>query len=984
MIRLVVPASIFRIRQAALLGLACLSSLLGVISTRSQVMPYHYYTTRDGLPSNQINALYQDSRGVIWIGTSNGIAVFDGISFARYSTLDGLPNNYIMDIVESGTHPGSVYVSGSTGALCRISAGTVTRVPTDSADSRYAIQTLVADERGEVWCMTKKGVYLAQDTVLTLVIARTRSGNASNLLVVRNGRLWIASDNQLSICSRGPDDTFSRERTVQFGANILSLSGGHDGSIWLGSADSVLFQFRDSTIVHKRKLAEGLPNGIVDDGAGTLWISSRRDFFKLATGAIESDSVVLYSRENDLVDPVNGFPFFDRENDLWIGTWSRGIILVPNKNLARIFTDRDKVNMMAVADSAGHLWVASENGVWEIYPARGNQWLKFLHHFPDDEHGGMYFLYVDPDGNLWVNANARPGILDCYAITRRTNQESLLKLSRRVTPGPGPGEAHLHGMLIDRQNRLWCGVFPTGMIVRDLKTLKLLRSYTLEDGIPDNAIRFLFQDREDNVWLGGFYGGLSVKLGGQPLSAKLKKYTVADGLPDNGIRSLYQDDQNYLWIGTRYGGVTRFSNGHFQTISTKEGLQSNAIWSISEDNQKHLWLGTDVGLECVDEATGNPVRTQKDYLGNRVLSSGIYGNTFLWFATLDGVTIDDFRLDVPDTIPPPIVLRKFQVNGKDVPLNNASTLSYDQNLCTVEFAGLSYRDPQAVRYQYKLEDIEDNWAPPTRQHSVSYATLQPGSYTFMVRAINSEGIVSRSPATLTFTILPPFWQRWWFYSLVVCLLAAALFSLYRYRINKLLEMERLRVRIASDLHDDVGSSLTRIAVHSEVIQSTSNPARVAASSKEIGAMSREIVSTLSDIVWSIDARHDTLGDLMDRIRSFSLDVLSASDVQVTIESSGLLLSRTIPVDVRQNIYLIVKEAVNNAAKHSAATKVEMKLTQDRDVLTIFISDNGTGLPPEPRDSGHGLANMKMRAERIGGNITFENNHGLEISCRVKL
>jgi signal transduction histidine kinase len=263
-----------------------------------------------------------------------------------------------------------------------------------------------------------------------------------------------------------------------------------------------------------------------------------------------------------------------------------------------------------------------------------------------------------------------------------------------------------------------------------------------------------------------------------------------------------------------------------------------------------------------------------------------------------------------------------------------------------------------------------------------YANLPPGNYVFHVRGANGDGVWNMTGASFSFAVLPPYWETWWFRLLIIATLAGLLTLLYTYRVRHLLAVERLRTRIASDLHDDVGSALTKIAIHSEVIQTTDSLEKIAASSRMIGAMSREIVGTLSDIVWSIDARHDAFHDLVGRVRTFALEILGAREMSVHFTTDGLDLSRRVNAEVRQNLYLICKEAINNIARHSGATEVWIAMTDRDDRLRVSIEDNGAGLASDNFHAGHGLRNMQMRAGRIGGTIVFDKGRGMRIVVEV--
>jgi signal transduction histidine kinase len=233
-------------------------------------------------------------------------------------------------------------------------------------------------------------------------------------------------------------------------------------------------------------------------------------------------------------------------------------------------------------------------------------------------------------------------------------------------------------------------------------------------------------------------------------------------------------------------------------------------------------------------------------------------------------------------------------------------------------------------------------------------------------------------------ITPPFWKTAWFRLFVMLAVAGLIYLIYRYRINRLLELERMRIQIASDLHDDIGSTLTKIAVYSETIQTTGEKTKVKESSRKIGEMSREIITTLSDIVWSIDARNDSVGDLIDRMRDFLDTAFPPGSIQIDFQTKGLSFQQKINQTLRQNIYLIFKEAVNNAAKHSQASQIRIHLTNGEGKFRMEIGDNGIGIDVAQERSGHhGLANMKLRAARIGGDLRIETLPGTRVILTAK-
>jgi len=312
-------------------------------------------------------------------------------------------------------------------------------------------------------------------------------------------------------------------------------------------------------------------------------------------------------------------------------------------------------------------------------------------------------------------------------------------------------------------------------------------------------------------------------------------------------------------------------------------------------------------------------------------------------------------------------------------------LQPDQNQLQVEFVGSNGEPEDSLSYEYVLEGAGSAWTG-TRQHTVNYAALKPGSYRFLVKAMNSEGQPSTTPAEIDFSISPTIVESPWFRAGAALLAAMMIYILYRYRLARLIEMERLRTRIATDLHDDIGSSLSQIAILSEVT-SRRVPAEQKSDLADIANLSRELVDSMSEIVWAIDPSQDRLGDLVHRMRRFAGDLFTPSGVQVRFQAPGPEEDNPeMGADVRRQIFLIFKEALHNIARHSGASAVRIDFYLDKGCLWLNLADNGKGFDPDHIPRGHGLSSMEQRARQLGGDLTVETapGHGTTIRLRVPL
>jgi signal transduction histidine kinase len=268
---------------------------------------------------------------------------------------------------------------------------------------------------------------------------------------------------------------------------------------------------------------------------------------------------------------------------------------------------------------------------------------------------------------------------------------------------------------------------------------------------------------------------------------------------------------------------------------------------------------------------------------------------------------------------------------------------------------------------------------------VHYATLSSGRYRFLVRALNAQGLGSAQPAAVSFTVLPPFWMRWWFALPAGTALAMLLYAAHRYRLGRLLELERVRTRIATDLHDDIGASLSQISILSEVARRRAGD--VDALQKplaEIAGASRELLASMSDIVWSINPQRDRLRDLLQRMRRFATDVFTARNIEFQFHAPAAELEGKLDPDMRRQVFLIFKESVNNIVRHADCTQVEIQFAVEKAGLMLSVRDDGKGFDATQPLAGNGLASMRQRAASLNGSleITVDGDRGTLVTLRV--
>jgi signal transduction histidine kinase len=498
------------------------------------------------------------------------------------------------------------------------------------------------------------------------------------------------------------------------------------------------------------------------------------------------------------------------------------------------------------------------------------------------------------------------------------------------------------------------------------------------------------------LWLGFYNGGVARFRNG-----KFQLFSARTGFPTGYVSAIYFDRKGRLWVATSNNGVIRFDNPaedepRYTVFNVSNGLSSNQANCITEDNFGRVYISTARGINRVVPETGRiRLYTQADGLpGNSIGRCARDGAGNLWFAqkfALARLLVEQDEQNAP----PPVFIGSLRVNGEktgklselgETLIGNLEFAS-DERQIQIDFFALGFATGERLLYQYKLDKAD--WSEPSAQRTINL-NLSPGSYNFEVRAVNAEGAASENPARVLFSIARPVWQRWWFLMITSVLIGLAIYILYRYRIEQIIKLERVRTRIATDLHDDIGSSLSKIAILSEVVRQKNgiggNGAEANGKNEPleiIANTSREMVDSMSDIVWAINPERDNLSDLIQRMRRFAEDILDAQDLDYKFIVPEHLREIALGADVRRDVYLIFKECVNNLAKYAEASEALVNIKLENNYLIVEIADNGRGFDVEhilnggsPNGlGGNGLKNMKRRAGNFGGAIRIESAFG---------
>ncbi|MGH7595727.1 MAG: sensor histidine kinase [bacterium] len=959
-----------------------LALLAAVSSSIGQILSFRNYTSKDGLLANGIRPLFQDSRGYLWIGTAEGVSVYDGAAFTNYRTGDGLSMNHITCITESRISPGAIWIGTQGGGINTFANGRFAAVHLDSTDESKIVNALMEDSFGTMWCGTAGGVYQIHGNRVMPFKTGGESLSGVDVVEAADSTVWIGFERVVYVYSPQKQSTTRIELSLSQKGKVQCMFADREGNVWIGTRDGLLLQFRGMALISRRRIAGDYLWQIFDDPFGNLWICSESGILKMAKQQVASGKIIRYTVENGLPENRIISGWRDREGNFWFGTPSKGLCKWASKNLLTfpiaLLPGSHYYNPPAAVDESGHFWAIAGDGLREIWNDEKGNWREHLHRFSQPgRQRQLSSVSVDAKGRLWI------GFLDSdicgYEVASRPDRPSHLALAKNLRIGVELPQATRQCFFVDENNRMWLSLEGMGILQIELNgEPKALATYVMKDGLPDHSIRAIYEDRQGNLWFGGYEGGVAVLSPSDGKEKLLRKFTRADGLPDEHVRAIHQDHEGRIWIGTRDGGLAVYAAGKFQTISVNDGLLSNTIWSIGEDDDDRLWVGTALGMQSLDKNKLRPLPIRNDLLIGAVHGCGVYRNRLVWMATAEAFAIYDFAGEAPNLAPPPIHLTRMLMNAETIDLRSALEFPHHQNHCTIEFTGISLKDEKATRYQYRLLGVVPDWCSPASQRAVTFATLEPGAYTFEVRAINNDGVHSLRPAAVNFTILPPFWQRWWFRILAGVAIVTMLAALYQYRIAKLLENERTRLRIARDLHDEVGSTLSSISYFAQAIRNAVD-ARVLNGSEKFLALILESSShakeAIGDIIWSIEPANDNWEKISAKLRRYASELLESKAIRYQIDLPISFPLDKMRMERRRHFWLIFKEMVTNAAKHSQCTEVKIQLAAHGKLLGLTVQDNGIGLDPELPTNGNGVHNIRARAQSLRAHLDLQTLPG---------
>lgn len=930
---------------------------------------------------NSSVCIKQDSKGFLWFGTKFGLVKYDGYeskSFIyNHKDSTSISGNFIRDICEDSNS--NLWIAADTRGISKYVRNEnnfrqidLKKFFPDKVEINrvWAIQIQHYKNSEILWIGTSEGLI---KTDLNFNSLQLFTKNNSNLpanfisdLQLYNDSLWVGTEKGIALGANGSITNLSHSFLKDITSFIWNIQSD-DRKIYIGTQGNGLFLFdkKDNKLTNFTSSNSGL-----------------------------SDNRVLQI----LID----------NNKVWLATW--GGLNTYNKLTNSIqwnkLKELDKSFLSFCLDNSGIMWMGTEyHGVFFHYPEIN----KFKSLKIKNDYQGTIKDLCNLDSNVFIAATT--GLLKLSNLMDGTpklqiinsfvkyNIQSVTPLKNSLLVGTFwngvlwidsnynikksrlPGKS-ITDILINNAGEIYVSTLRSGVYLFD-NNFNLIDSLNTRNGkVFSNNTHILFKDNQNNIWIGTSNGIVVLD---NTNDAKLIIQSSSEGLSSGNISCITQLE-NYIWIGTLGGGVGRYnlSDNTFTTFSENNGLAGANVESIITDKEGFIWVGTTNGLSKINPHTSQIINYSVDdgLLSNEFSKGALLINNRILLSNNKGISYF-----TPDSLKqnkfiPPIEISEILSGGKYILPKQIGNSEYriildeNQNSFTIKAAALNFIFPERNQYSYWLSEIDNSWSLPTTNREIRYTNLSPADYQLMIRASNNDGLWNTEPIKLNIEINSPFWLTLWFRISIIILLIILLSIIIFFRFRHILEIERLRVKIARDLHDEIGSSLTKLTMNAGLLEYERDEKKLKERTNKLQTMSREVISMMSDIVWSIDSRNDTLQDLADRINNNAASFRESTDKKINTKINLLHPSRKISLRKKENIYFIFKEALHNAIKHSKSKEIKIELSELSDELILTVEDTGKGFITGDSSPGNGIRNMKTRSEEIKGNIkiTSESNY----------
>lgn len=936
------------------------------------------WRVEDGLPNHALADVLQTRDGYLWIATWAGTTRFDGIRFSPLGVT--LPNDHARVIFED--RDGAVWIGVAGTGLARWRDGHVDTYTPAEGLAGHDVRAIVQDAGGRIWAGTEAGVtIIGGDAMVTLRIGNGLPHDMINHLApAGDGGVWVAT--QKGLCKA---TAHSGRCTIEpaIGEGIDVVLEDRTGRLWLGTTTGLAVA-RGEHACAPRCLQDTAITALLETKDGSLWAGlgttgvahlDGQDIQRFAPGDRLPSGTVVALHE-------------DSEGSVWIASYNGGLARIKAKRVTTLSTDDGLTATVIgsiVQDRHGDIWAGAQCGPVSVL--RNG---RFVPQFADRMPGVCaWSVWAARDGALWIGTRGSglyrsiDGRLDHFGAAE------------------GLSDPHIDALFEDRDGTIWIGTEFGG--VHQFRDGKLSRAFTAADGVATGYVASFAQDREGRVWIGSNANGLSVYEHG-----RFRTLPPEDSPPTRSIAGLLVDSRGDLWIGSAASGLFRRRNGKYEPFGVEQGLGDRLVAMVVEDRDANLWVGTARGIsrlsreriEAVADGRASSldpiVLDRADGMRNAEGSGGGHDPSGLrdrdgrlWFATIDGIAVIDPATFTTNQLPPKIVVEHTLIDERPLARRADGAIEIPPGISSVEigYTAFSFVAPEKVRFRHRLVGFEETWHEVGGRRAAYYSRLPPGEYTLEVVASNNDGVWSATPAMARVVVLPFFWERQPVrlagLALLLLITGAGVYGVVQRRTRRRIAdierehaLERERTRIARDLHDDLGSRLARIALMAD---------RGAATDRVSTAV-RMAVESLDELVWMVNARHDTVEGFAAYAAHFAEEHVGAANLRLRLHIPADLPALELPAETRRDLYLSFKEAINNAVKHARSQEIQVVLGITGSTVQLEVIDDGQGLRGGGDPTGNGMINMTERMAAIGGSVEWlsPDTGGLRVVLRAPL
>lgn len=1005
--------------------LIALLFILAYTPTFTQLPDYNFTNySLEELPGQYKGRMMQDEQGYIYIPTTDGLYRYDGVELKHYYHKQNDPTSLSLNAVTC-VFPdidGKVWVGTFDGGLNHLDpiSGKCTIYRNDVNDPRSIsgdrVNAIFRDSNGILWIGVTSldyglNVFNEKENNFTRIglgethLSKELKGHNNSINFINESQtgelmvttwdgLWIRDKNTGAFSVYRCDTAVARIRNNLMGVTCEFPKGTLWICTWGGGLKKfdLLSKTFETNIWDKKNINTGTNNiafsvlpkndsilwiAAVDKGFGIYNISNKNfqfyDYAKFDLPSKNSGAFNIFQEKSKDANKLNG--------NIWI-TFDGSRCSKLNLNLQqlpylplplKVYADRPEPSINTILKIPGTqqliMGINWSDGLY-LFDAKNNKTNKIVTNNGLVTHSGN--VYLGNSGKIWVvNGNLNE-------LVPRVNKLKIFE------PFLKQNISGLYEMAEDKNNNLWFAT-DNGVLFYDTKK-NVTRKYNAEQlnlrsGTQTHGI---ICDRNGNIWIGSDESGVYIFKPDSDKFINIKSSPTNNQLPFNTITDFAMDNSGRIWI-CGIGGVAicegEPENLSIRSLSFESGLVDNHVAEIAFDGKENMWINGSHGVASINTNTFIVRNIDNKIFGDLIIQSlNIQRDGEIILGAAKGI-IRFYPKDIPfENTPPSIVINAFKIFDKEYPIysyDKTINLKYDQNYFSFDFAAITFTDAQKCQYKYKLEGFDKDWISSGNRRYVSYTNIPGGKYIFKVKGANADGIWNEKGISIPLFISTPWWKMWWFYLLVTIILVTVVYGIYRYRISQILKLERLRTSIASDLHDDIGSTLSSIKLMSDLTQNSIPKENEEAKNllDKIGNSSKKMSENMQDIVWAINPKNESAENLLNRMQEFAVDILEAKEINLHFNFSEQFISKKLSLDFRRNVFLIFKETINNSAKYAKANNVWVDIKYVDGKFILEIRDDGVGFDLTAIKLGNGLINMEKRAKQLKGEYSIHSEPG---------